>query len=128
MTDEPIWEAQTQDDVERQRSDLTFRELRAANIARQSADTGGEAKWALDQWTNALAGETGELCNLAKKVGRGLPNDPSEDDAREDLAFELADIVTYCDIIAHKLGVDLGEYVRQKFNIVSERRDSDVRL
>jgi NTP pyrophosphatase (non-canonical NTP hydrolase) len=37
------------------------------------------------------------------------------------LGHELADVVTYCDLLADQYGIDLGEAVREKFNIVSAR-------
>ena len=41
---------------------------------------------------------------------------------------ELADVVCYLDLLAFRLGIDLGEAVRDKFNRVSERVGSDVKL
>lgn len=38
-----------------------------------------------------------------------------------DLGHELGDVVTYCDLLADQYGIDLGEAVREKFNIVSAR-------
>jgi NTP pyrophosphatase (non-canonical NTP hydrolase) len=38
-----------------------------------------------------------------------------------DLGHELADVVTYCDLLADQYGIDLGAAVREKFNIVSGR-------
>lgn len=108
--------------------DLSFRELRIASETRNSENAGGESDWGLPDWGNALAGETGELCNLIKKARRTLPTDPSLEDLKDDMAHELADIVTYADLIANKLGVDLGQAVREKFNIVSKRRNSSVIL
>ena len=79
MEEKSIWNAQTQDDVEahRARQGLTFTLLRMANVARRAENAGGENSWRLTDWTNALAGETGELCNIAKKLNRRLPGDPS---------------------------------------------------
>ena len=107
---------------------LSFSELRAASETRNSENAGGESDWTLADWGNALAGETGELCNFIKKSRRNLPNDPSLEDLKQDMANELADIVTYADLIANKLGVDLGKAVREKFNVVSKRRNSQVTL
>lgn len=79
-------------------------------------------EWLLTQWTNALAGETGELCNFAKKVER--------DGANNDVAMgeELADIVIYAGIIAEYIGLHLGDEVRKKFNKVSEERGVDIKI
>ena len=114
---------------------LTFAELRAANIARlpQFKNRKGEpahsqpdgSDWALSTWCNAVLGELGELANLVKKIERG---DMSLGEVRGDVADELADVVTYLDILAYRCGVDLGEATPSKFNRVSERVGCDVRL
>jgi NTP pyrophosphatase (non-canonical NTP hydrolase) len=41
---------------------------------------------------------------------------------------ELADVVTYLDLLAFQLNIDLGDAVIQKFNEVSIRVGSTVRL
>ena len=41
--------------------------------------------WTLADWSNAIAGETGEMCNLIKKIRRGDTIDP------KDVGKELAD-------------------------------------
>ena len=87
----------------------------------------GVGTWTLVQWTNAMAGEVGEACNIAKKIDRGdfdgLPNE-----AKQLLAEELADVVCYADLAATRMGIDLGEAVRRKFNAVSDRINSDIKL
>ncbi len=101
---------------------LTFSELRAANVARDNAMWPGEASWTENDWAVAVAGEVGEMCNLLKKRKRGdLVMDA-------DIAKEMADAVTYLDLLANKLGIDLGKSVRDKFNEVSDRNQSPVKL
>lgn len=114
---------------------LTFNALRRANILRlpqfknpkgeraHSTDDGSD--WALSAWCNAVCGELGEAANLVKKVERG---DFTLEEARESLGKEFADIVTYLDILAMRAGVDLGEATIAKFNEVSVRVGSTVRL
>ena len=112
---------------------LTFRTLRDANKARlpQFKNRRGEpahsqpdgSDWKLSAWCNAVTGELGELANLIKKIERG---DMTLDEARQDVADELADVVTYLDILAFRCGVDLGNATMSKFNRVSERVGSDV--
>jgi len=108
-------------------SPLTFNNLRAANIARIYNDkyTACENTWTTAHWVQAMLGEFGELANLLKKVDRG---DFSMKKVHKDIAYELADIQTYLDILAHKLHVDLGQATINKFNIVSERIGSEVKL
>lgn len=112
---------------------LKFSVLRHANTMRmpQFKNRRGEpahsepdgSDWALSAWCNAVCGELGEAANLIKKIERG---DLTLDEARDDLAREFADVVTYLDILAMRAGVDLGEAVVDKFNEVSRRVGSDV--
>lgn len=78
--------------------------------------------WVITDWTNALAGEVGELCNKIKKIRRGeaIPN--------EQLEEELADIQMYLDLVADQLGIDLEKATIDKFNKVSEKKGFVERL
>jgi len=108
---------------------LTFERLRAVNVLRCEDAFHKLNAWLPEQWTNAMAGETGEACNITKKMGRGdYPDEYSMADATRELAKELADVVIYADLAAARLGIDLGEAVRQKFNEVSDRRKSKIKL
>lgn len=78
--------------------------------------------WSLSDWAIALAGEAGEMCNLIKKKNRG-----EEVDIRQ-IGKEIADVVTYADLLASRLGLSLEDIVKQKFNEVSERKGSDIKL
>lgn len=103
---------------------MDLRKLKAANDIRLY-NTPAYAKcleWTLADWSNAIAGETGEMCNLIKKIRRGDEIDPNE------VGKELADIIIYADILASLLGLDLSECVVQKFNEVSDRVGSDVKI
>lgn len=106
-------------------SRLTFEELRAANVERCNSrlfyGTTLDERSTTDLGC-ALAGEVGEACNLIYKraMGKSIPI--------ADIAKELADAMTYLDLLAARLGIDLGEAVVQKFNEVSVRIDSPVRL
>lgn len=118
---------------------LTFDALRRANLARlpEFRDRKGRVchvqidgqpvgfDWSLSQWSNAVCGELGEAANLIKKIERG---DMTLDEARSDLADEICDVVTYLDILAHRAGIDMGEATIAKWNRVSERVGSSVRL
>lgn len=119
--------------------DLSFRELASANEKRvvQYRNGAGElvhgflgvVTWSISDWTNALAGEVGEACNLSKKLMRGdFDSGEAHDAAVKKLGHELADVVTYADLCAQRLGLSLGDLVREKFNIVSDRVGSDEKL
>ena len=101
---------------------LTFDKLREVNEARCKNDIRSLQSWSPLEWGACIAGETGELCNYLKKIKRGDKIDKIK------LAHELADIITYADLTAACLGIDLGEAVRKKFNIVSKRWNSNYRL
>ena len=114
---------------------LDFATLRRANLMRlpQFKNPKGEpahaepdgSDWALSAWCNAVCGELGEAANLIKKIERG---DFTLDEAREALGKEFADINTYLDLLAMRAGIDLGDAIVSKFNEVSERVGSTVRI
>lgn len=101
---------------------LTFEQLRDANVRRCEQAFHPVNDWSLTDWATALAGEVGEACNLIKKRRRG------EEIPTEAIAEELADVVMYLDLLAARLGIDLEAAVRAKFNVVSDRRGSGIRL
>lgn len=72
-----------------------------------------------------MLGELGEAANLIKKIERG---DITLDEARAALGKEFADVLTYLDILAFRAGVDLGRETIDKFNAVSVRVGSTIRL
>jgi NTP pyrophosphatase (non-canonical NTP hydrolase) len=82
------------------------------------------ATWGSADWMLAITGEVGELANLIKKQNR----DGFTEDRQEEISKELADIVLYVDLLANHMGVDLGAVVASKFNEVSDRRRSPIRL
>lgn len=114
---------------------LTFRTLRDGNMARlpQFKNKHGElahskpdgSDWSPAQWLQAVVGELGEYANLRKKHERG---DVDAATFKREAADELADVVTYLDILAAQLGIDLGNAVMSKFNRISERVGSTVRI
>ena len=99
---------------------INFDQLRKANVARYKDYSCDD--WTPSDWACALAGETGETCNLIKKLRRGEPI------SRDEIGREIADIIIYADILAERLGLDLGRIVRDKFNEVSKRVGSKVEL
>lgn len=101
---------------------LDLLELRKANVARCVTAFHPLDEWSETDWGCALAGEVGELCNLLKKRKRG------QDVPLKAVMDEIADVVIYADLLAARLGVHLSGPIRDKFNEVSERVGSDVRL
>lgn len=116
-------------------SDLSFKKLRKANVKRCRVAFRPIKSWTETDWACALAGEVGELCNFIKKRKRFL--DESKDSIKyknvklphgKDCAKELADVITYVDLLAARMGIDLCKAVREKFNEVSDRRGTKIKL
>src|SRR6266478_7991104 len=74
--------------------------------------------WSPQDWALALAGEVGELCNLLKKVKRG---DFPLEQVRKDVLKEVADIITYADLLMTNLGANTEDELLGKFHEVSAR-------
>lgn len=114
---------------------LTFNTLRAANTARLPTfkNSKGEpahsmpdgSDWSPAQWLQAVTGELGEYANIRKKFERG---DINEEEFMTLAKAELADVVTYLDILAFRLGIDLGKATIEKFNFISDRVKSPIKI
>lgn len=114
---------------------LTFDTLREGNVTRlplfknkhgvaaHSKPDGSD--WSPSDWLEAIVGELGEYANVRKKYRRG---DISHAEFKELATKELADVVTYIDILAFRLGIDLGEAIIDKFNEVSARVGCNVMI
>lgn len=103
-------------------SDLTFRRLRYVNVIRNLQSFPTCKNWTASDWVCALTGELGEAANLIKKHHRDGILD------REALERELADTLIYLDLLAAHYGISLDQAVKQKFNEVSDRIKSDIKL
>jgi NTP pyrophosphatase (non-canonical NTP hydrolase) len=101
--------------------------LREANVQRQ-AEWDLHAKIDLAFRGNELAGETGEACNVIKKLERERLGIKGSRDTIPHLAEELADIVICVDLIAMHCGIDLEVAIRNKFNKTSEANGLKTRL
>jgi NTP pyrophosphatase (non-canonical NTP hydrolase) len=92
----------------------------------------GLESWSLSDWAVALAGETGELCNVVKKMNRVRDGLVGNKEMARDLHFalgdEIADVFIYLDLFARRAGFNLEDVVRKKFNETSERFGFPERL
>lgn len=94
--------------------------LREANRVRQ-AEWDKDAQISLSYRGNELAGETGEACNIIKKLERERLGIRGSRTTRDKLAEELADVVICADLIAMAENIDLDAAVAAKFNATSEK-------
>lgn len=114
---------------------LDFYTLRQANIARlpEFKNKHGEpahskadgSDWSPAQWLEAVVGELGEYANKHKKFVRG---DFTKGEFDKEAADELADVLIYLDLLAFQLGIDLGKATIKKWNEVSARVGTNLRI
>lgn len=116
---------------------MFFTEFATANLTRCMAMFHDLASLPTEWWTNAMAGECGEACNVAKKMSRirlgagmtwNKTQDQDMDALREKLKREIGDVVIYADLLAQREGLTLEECVRTSFNEKSIEIGSTVML
>lgn len=73
-------------------------------------------------WGNALAGETGELCNIIKKIER---DNIDPDKFQNEIKEELADVFIYTALIARVFHIDLEQSILEKLKIIEIRREKN---
>lgn len=118
---------------------LTFSELREKNSKRCESVFHPIDAWDESSWACALAGEVGEFCNIIKKRKR-VRDEFNNHKISSKKAFhkigilheaackELADILAYLDLNATNLGVKLEDITIKKFNEVSDKVGSKIKL
>lgn len=119
----------------RSQNELTLKRLLDVSLERmpQYVNKKGErvhpeddgSDWSIDQWFNALVGETGEFAGWKKELDR---KNIDEQTFKKEGGKELADILSYLVILANRLGVSLEYETRKKFNEVSDRIGSNIKL
>lgn len=108
---------------------LTFDALRVANAAREGEwEQGTDGGFSMLFLSNAMCGEAGEAANVVKKLERERIGAKGSRASIDDLGSELADIIIYADLLARKVGVDLGAHVAAKFNSTSEKHGFQTRI
>lgn len=110
---------------------LTFAKFRAMNKQRCEDVFHPINSWTLHDWAIALIGEFGEAMNILKKIKR--VNDGTDPLSELNTLYpalmeEIADIVTYADLLLTSEGYILAEELVNKFNKVSDKRGSTIKL
>jgi hypothetical protein len=107
------------------------------NLERCTASNGfGHAldSWSIAEWTNAMMGEGGEACNLAKKLLRHRDkvagNYKAEDKDVKSLklrtAKEICDAIIYADLAIQSLGFQTADLLVEVFNAKSEQLECPI--
>jgi NTP pyrophosphatase (non-canonical NTP hydrolase) len=86
-------------------SALSFKALRSADLERQK-EWCPDVNPDLSFRGNELAGETGEACNVIKKLERERQGWRGSRDSLAHLGEELADVIIVVDLIASECGID----------------------
>lgn len=111
-------------------SKLTLDQLRLANEQRAQIWENGSSPGLLFRMIE-LGGEVGEAMNFAKKITRarhGMAGGRDNDEIRQMLIDELADIQICLDLVAMELNVDLTDAVISKFNRTSDKHGFNIKL
>lgn len=104
---------------------LTFEDFTDMNQRRCQSTHGfheslqPDSKYTLAHWALSIASEVGEVCDDI--LGYEGLKERRAGKTKLDIATELADVVTYCDLAVYKLGYQLGDVLLLKFNEVNER-------
>lgn len=113
---------------------LAFDDLSAANLARVSEwHPDGLHGWSPSDWAVAATGELGELCSAIRRMNDRRDGVPGSRELNPDYvlmnaAEELGDTVVFLDLLAQRLGLNLGDCVTNTFNRVSAREGFRYRL
>jgi NTP pyrophosphatase (non-canonical NTP hydrolase) len=125
-------------DKEDAMKELSFCDLRTTNVKRCEQAYHPIQEWSPTDWACAMGGECGEALNLVKKLRRATGpasqativsiETPTVEALLPAIGDELADVVIYADLLAARLGLNLGECVKRKFNATSVKIKSPVVL
>lgn len=112
---------------------LSFSALRAANVERCKSHYHPIDEWSLTDWMCCVSGEAGELAGVIKNIRRAETEREENGHAipratLEQLGDEAADMIIYLDLLCARAGVNMGEAVRRKFNLVSRDRLNSTTL
>ncbi|MEK6882096.1 MAG: hypothetical protein AABY22_20940 [Nanoarchaeota archaeon] len=118
--------------IKKQLKPLTFEELRVKNLQRCEEVFHPLHSWDECAWFTALSGELGNYIKKRRREQADWNGRNGDKELfnlhREDIKKEIGDIACYLDLIATKFGFRLEDCTRDKFNIVSLRKKSKIKL
>ena len=118
---------------------MKFETFSRINLQRaQRWHKGGLETWTVERWSNAFAGEAGEVCNAVKKLNRvqdsmqqaagDTPAPLDEEQALTAVRKEIGDAYTYLDLLAQRIGTSVEDCARDAFNFISAREGFPERM
>lgn len=102
---------------------LTFKDFTEMNRARANHWHGSLDNWSTSDWGVAAGGEMGECLDAIKKMNRVRDNLQGKKATARDVAEEAADTVMYLDLLVASLGLNLEDFLIEKFNQVTFREN-----
>jgi NTP pyrophosphatase (non-canonical NTP hydrolase) len=106
---------------------LTVKQLQQTTKERDS-QWDPDNKLTLSFRATELAGETGEACNIIKKLERERLGLRGSRATKEQLAEEIGDVLICLALLANSAEIDLEKAVIDKFNASSIKLNLDARL
>ena len=106
---------------------LTIKKFQKTNAKRSPLMYSICGKWGLSDWSNKLTEELGEVAKEVSQVRIGKVKQ-SDNEFRERIGRELADVVTTATLMCNYLELDLEEFLVTKFNEKSTKENVDVFL
>lgn len=103
----------------------SFQKINASRCRELFHELTETGKWEMRDWALAIAGESGELCNLMKKILRG---DFTIENKYIAIVDELADIITYCSLMLSALEMGMPIALMRKFDKINVRRGYDPEI
>ena len=101
---------------------MEFKTLSEAVLKRCEEESHPVNAWSPSDWSNAMAGMCGEVCNLTKKIRR------SETVSLGEIGQKIGNLVIYADLLCQRMGLDLGTVVRRAFNEHSNKLGSNIKV
>ena len=81
-----------------------------------------DTKFDLLYFSNALAGEAGEVCNKVKKQIRDKVN------MQREIMMEICDVITYADLLCGQLNCSIEDCMKLKWDEISIRHGMQFRI
>lgn len=117
--------------------DVTLRDIAHYHRQRNKLWHAGSEPWTLADWSNAAAGEMGEVCNVIKKIrrlqtgmkGAQLRNQGTDTSELVDkVKGEIGGLIIYLLSLCDALQIDMTDAIRDEFNKVSDEQGFDVKI
>lgn len=77
---------------------------------------------AMEYLTLGLTGEAGEIANKVKKLIRDGASEEELLDRKNQVGYEIGDVLWYCAVLADEMGMDLGHIMEKNIEKLQDRK------